>query len=63
MVKEDLKAVGLSENWYGEAQIRGRWRAAWNRSLSEHHLAQEAGRAEVEKNLLCTECGSCFRKE
>ena len=53
---KDLKAVGLSENWYGEAQIKGTWRAAWNQCLSEHQHTHEAGRADVEKNVLCTEC-------
>ena len=57
----DLRTVGLGEDWYDGAQERGKWRAAWTQSLSEHQHTWEARRAGVEKNVLCIECGMFFR--
>ena len=36
VVKRDLRTVGLCEDWYGDAQERGTWRAAWSQDLREH---------------------------
>ena len=52
-MKKDLKALGVSEDWYGEAQDRGKWRAAWSQSLSEHQHAHEARGTGGEKTVLC----------
>ena len=32
-------------------------------SLSEHQQAQEAGRSDAGMNVVCDECGRCFRRE
>ena len=64
VVKRDLKVVGMNVcNWYSEAQDRGKWRAAWNQSLIENQQANETRRSGAEKNVVCVECGRCFRRE
>ena len=53
MAKRNLRTVGLGEDWYGEAQERGRWKAVWSQSLSKHSMhAWAARRAGVDKNVL-----------
>ena len=63
MVKRYLKAVGCDGSWYSAEQHRGKWREAWSQGMSEHQQAQEARRLEAEKNVVCTKCGRCFRRE
>ena len=64
LVKRYLKAVGMCDgSWYSAAQYRAKWREAWSQGTSEHQQAQEAMQLEAEKNVVCTECGRCFRRE
>ena len=64
LVKRDMKAVGIGDgSWCSAVQYRGKWMETWSQGMSEHQQAQEARRLEVEKNVVCTECGRCFRRE
>ena len=63
-MKSDLNVVGIGVcNWYSETQDKGKWRAAWNQSMMENQQANETRRSGAEKNVLCVECGRCFRRE
>ena len=60
----DLKAVGISDgNWYSDAQDKRKWRAVWSQRLGEHQQTQKARGSGAERNVECTECGRCFRRE
>ena len=63
LVKRDLRAVEIGDEWYSVAQDRGKWRDVWNQRLSEHQQIQEARRLGMEKNVVCSECRRLFRRE
>ena len=60
LVKMDLKAMEIGEDWYNVAQDRGKWRSTWSQHLAEHQAAQQRGWLRGEKNVLCDVCGRRF---
>ena len=63
LVKKDLTAVKVGEDWYNVAQDRNKWSATWSQSLKEHQKEQQASGPIGEKTVLCCECGRWFRRE
>ena len=65
VVKRDLKGA-RNEQQRMVQQLRhkmGKWLKPWSQKLSDHQQVQEARRPGTEKNVVCSECGRCFRME
>ncbi len=63
MIKKDLQAVQVGDDWYNVAQDRGKWRSAWRLNLIKHQEAQQRGRLRGERNVLCDVCGRRFGRK
>ncbi len=63
MIKKDLQAVQVGDDWYNVAQDRGKWRSAWRLNLIKHQEAQQKGRLRGERNVLCDVCGRRFGRK
>ena len=63
-MKSDLKVVGIQERgWYEEAQHRKQWYVTCNKGLSRQQLDQQRRREMATRDVKCSVCGRCFRRE
>ena len=64
LVKSDLTAVGIQERGcYEEAQHRKHWYVTCNGGLPRHQHDQQRKREMVPRDVKCSVCGRCFRRE
>ena len=64
LVKKDLKATGLRERgWYEEALHRKKWYQIYNEGLLHHQHERRRENKMAAKNIKCSVCGRCFRRE
>ena len=64
LVKSDLKAVVIQERgWYEEAQHRKQWYVTCNEGLSRHQHDQQRRREMAPRDVKCSVCGRCFKRE
>ena len=63
-MKSDLKAAGIQERgWCEEAQHRKHWYVTCNGGLSRHQHDQQRRREMAPRDVKCSVCGRCFRRE
>ena len=62
-IRQDLKAVGISEeDWFEEASHRAGWRAIYRQGLRDQYSQQEVP-TQPQNQVHCQECGRSFCRE